>query len=153
MHPRRPRIAAFTLVEIMIVVVIIGLLAALAIPAMQRLQRKARNARYLNDVRVLRDAAELFAQERGNYPPNGVAGLHTDLTGYIPARLFTETTPLGGVWDWDYQQSGITAAVSVWQPTATASQILELDRQIDDGNINTGLLRHTGSKVIYILVQ
>ena len=135
----------------MIVVVIIGLLAAMALPAFQRVQRKARTSKYLNDVRVLRDAAEQIAQERGAYPANGVMGLHTDFTGYVPARMFSEQTPLGGVWDWDFQQSGIEAAVSVWQPTATSAQILEIDQQIDDGNINTGMFRYTSSKVIYVL--
>jgi prepilin-type N-terminal cleavage/methylation domain-containing protein len=113
---RRPR-AGFTLVEIMVVVTIIGLLTALALPAFRRVQRSAVSKRTLNDARQIRDGAERYALENGNFPPNGVAGLHADLRGYIPDTLFNSTTtPIGGVWDWDYQQNGFTAVVSIYQP-------------------------------------
>ncbi len=148
---RRPA-AGFSLVEIMIVVVIVGLLAAIAVPALQRVRLRAIGSRYLNDVRQIRDGAERFAMETGQFPPNGIAGLHADLRGYIPDSLFASTsTPLGGVWDWDYQQSGITAAISVYQPTASDELLLQIDRTIDDGNLATGNFLRANSKVIYVI--
>ncbi len=98
LRPRRSN-PGFTLVEIMIVVVIIGLLAAIAIPAFQRVQRSAVSKRYFNDARQIRDAAERYALENGTFPPNGIGAIHPNLQGYVPANLFTATTPLGGVWD------------------------------------------------------
>jgi prepilin-type N-terminal cleavage/methylation domain-containing protein len=151
-RPRSGRPArGFTLVEIMVVVVIIGLLAALALPAFKRVQRSAVSKRYLNDVRVIRDGAERYAMENGNFPPNGTASLHADLQGYVPAAMFTAKTPLGGAWDWDYQQNGFTAAVSVYQFTATDEQLLDIDRSIDDGNLNSGMFRKDGAKAIYVI--
>ena len=146
------RRSAFTLVEIMVVVVIIGLLAALALPAFQRVRLNAISKRYLNDARQVRDAAERYAMEHGNFPPNGIGGLHANLRGYVPDSIFNATTtPLGGVWDWDYQQDGFTASISVYLFTASDAQLLDIDRTIDDGNLTTGLFRKIGSKVIFII--
>jgi prepilin-type N-terminal cleavage/methylation domain-containing protein len=139
---RSSRRRAFTLVEIMIVVVIIGLLAALAVPGMRRIKAQAAAKRYLNDVRQIVAGAERYAMEVGQYPPNGIGALHPSLRGYVPDSVFGTTTPLGGVWDWDYQQNGFTA---------TDEQLLAIDRSIDDGNLNSGTFRKDGSKAIYVL--
>lgn len=142
----------FTLVEIMVVVVIIGILAAVALPAFQRVRRRAVSSRYINDARQVRDAAERYALENGSFPPNGIGGLHPNLRGYVPDSLFNSTsTPLGGVWDWDYQQDGFTASVSVYQFTVSDAQLLEIDRTIDDGDLNAGLFRKIGSKAVLII--
>jgi prepilin-type N-terminal cleavage/methylation domain-containing protein len=151
-RPARPRPRrAFTLVEIMIVVVIIGLLAALALPALGRVKTQAVAKRYLNDVRQIAAGAERYAMETGRYPVNGIGALHADLRGYVPDSLFGTTTPLGGVWDWDYQQNNLTAAVSVYNYTAADDLLRAIDRSIDDGNLDTGMFRRDNAKVFYIL--
>jgi type II secretory pathway pseudopilin PulG len=44
----------------MVVVVIIGLLVALAVPAIHRVRQSAINSRFINDLRIIRDAAEIL---------------------------------------------------------------------------------------------
>ena len=142
----------FTLIEIMVVVVIIGVLAAMVMPAFQRVRRRAVNTRYLNDARQIRDAAERYALENGAFPPNGIGALHPNLRGYVPDSLFNSTTtPLGGVWDWDYEQDGFTASISVYQFTVPDAQLLEIDRLIDDGNLSAGLFRKISDKAVWII--
>ena len=142
----------FTLVEIMVVVVVIGLLAAMALPALQRVKQSAVSKRYINDARQIRDAVERYALENGGFPPNGIAGFDPALQGYVPDSLYhSTTTALGGVWDWDYQQNGITASISVYQYTVSDTQLLDIDRTIDDGNLNTGLFRKIGNKAVYVI--
>lgn len=142
----------FTLVEIMVVVVIIGLLAAVAIPAFKRVQRRAVASRYMNDARQIAAGAERYALEHGDFPPNGIGGLHANLRGYIPDSLFSATTtPLGGVWDWDYDQNGFKAAISVYQFTATDELLREIDRVIDDGALTSGNFRKISDKAVYVI--
>jgi type II secretory pathway pseudopilin PulG len=134
----------------MIVVVIIGLLAAMALPAFQRVKRAAVSKRYLNDLRQFSQAVERYTLENGAFPPNGSASIHSSLRGYVPDKLFGPS-PIGGVWDWDYLQGTITAAVSVWQFTVSDEQLIDIDRTIDDGNLNSGLFIKDGQKAIYII--
>lgn len=142
---------AFTLVELMVVVTIIGLLAAVALPAFQRVKRAALGRRYFNDVRQIRDGAQRYALEHGAFPPNGIGGLHPELRGYVPDQLFGATTPIGGVWDWDYDQNGFTASISVYQFTVTDADLLAIDRAFDDGVLTTGSLRKMSDKFIYVV--
>jgi len=142
----------FRLVEIMVVVVIIGLLAAMALPASRRVQPSAVSTRYINDARQVRDGAECYATEHGNFPANGIGALHPSLQGYVPDSLFNATTtPLGGGWAWDYQQNGITASISVYLNTVSAAQLTDIDRTIEEGNLTSGLLRKIGSKAVSII--
>jgi len=144
--------SGFTLVEIMIVVVIIGLLAAIAIAAVSRVRRRAQNSRFVSDLRTFTQAFETYAMKSGQWPPDGTpAVIPASMSGEFRNASWTATTPVGGQWDWDYKQFGFTAGISVYQPTVTVAQMQEIDRLIDDGNLNTGHFRSRTSGYIYIL--
>lgn len=152
MTRRSPRRRAFTLVEIMIVVVIIGLLAALAIPAMTRVQRNAKVVRFVSDLRTFSQAFDAHASANGGWPPDGVPGsFPTGMAGDLKSAVWGGETSLGGRWDWDYLQFGVTAGISVHRPTASEELLTEVDRKIDDGDLDTGNFRRRTDGYIYIL--
>jgi prepilin-type N-terminal cleavage/methylation domain-containing protein len=158
MRKRRSRIhsarvcSSFTLVEIMTVVVIIGVLAAVAIPAVARVKHNAQNKRFVSDLRTFAQAFETYATKNGKWPPDGTpAVVPTGMSGEFRNAAWTANTSIGGQWDWDYKQFGFTAGISVYQPTVDVAQMLEIDRLIDDGNLNTGNFRSRTSGYIYIL--
>lgn len=150
-RPTSPR-PGFTLVEIMVVVVVIGLLAALALPAMSRVKRRAQNARFVSDLRTFAQGFETYALKNGRWPADGTPRvLPPGMSGEIKDTAWAADTAVGGQWDWDYLQFGFTAGISVYQPTATVAQMLEIDQRIDDGNLSTGNFRARTSGYIYIL--
>ncbi|MDI1337643.1 MAG: prepilin-type N-terminal cleavage/methylation domain-containing protein [Lacunisphaera sp.] len=133
---RRPP-AGFTLVEIMIVVVIIGLLAAMAIPAFQRSQQRSQAARLTNDFRQFDSAFQRYLMENGQGPPAaGVGVVPTGMTGYLPVA-FTQTSPLGG----NYQWSGPSSYVVLRNSNATDAVMTLVDTALDDGDLTTGDFR------------
>ncbi len=146
------RLRGFTLVEIMIVVTIIGLLAAIAIPAFVRAKENSQNTRFISDLRVFAQAFEIYAQKNGGWPtdqPPG--GFPPGMTGEFRSTDWAASTSLGGQWDWDYEQFGYKAGVSVHLPTADATRMTEIDRKIDDGNLNTGNFRARSNGYMMIL--
>jgi prepilin-type N-terminal cleavage/methylation domain-containing protein len=148
---RLHRRGGFTLLEIIIVAILIGLLAALALPALSRIQRKGQNTRFINDLRVALGAIEVYVLEAGHFPPDGIAGFPAELAPSFPPGKWAPPTSVGGRWDWDFEQFGFTAGLSVYQPTASAEQMREIDALIDDGNLETGTFRARSNGYIAIM--
>lgn len=157
MHSHQPtprkrlhRALGFTLVEIMIVVILIGLLAAIAVPAFRRAQVKSQNTRFINDLRIAKGAIDTYVGDHGEYPPDGASGFPAELGSDFGSETWTRPTALGGSWDWDYEQFGIKAGLSVLNPVASTEQFQALDAQFDDGNLATGNFRARTNGYIYI---
>ena len=150
MHSTQTKHRAFTLIEIMVVVVIIGLLAAIAIPAFQQNRLRSQVSSFANDLRIAGNAFETFATENGTWPSDGISAIPNSMNGYLSLSKFNAPTPLGGVWDWDYQQFDVTDGLSVRSPTADIANMTKVDESIDDGDLTTGsFLARSGG---YILV-
>ena len=150
MHSTQTKHRAFTLIEIMVVVVIIGLLAAIAIPAFQQIRLRSQVSSFANDLRIAGNAFETFATENGTWPSDGISAIPNSMNGYLSLSKFNAPTPLGGVWDWDYQQFDVTAGLSVRSPAADIATMTKVDESIDDGDLTTGsFLARSGG---YILV-
>jgi len=143
---------AFTLVEIMIVVVIIGLLAALAIPAAARVRQAAQNSRYISDLRTFAQGYETYATEHGTWPPNAATGIvPVGMSGYIKDNSWTQVNSVGGRWNWDFNNFGVTASISTTGVTASDAQMTVVDAQIDDGDLTTGRFQKSGTRFLFIL--
>lgn len=147
----RSRRGGFTLVEIMIVVVIIGLLAAMAIPAFARVRAQSKVSAFANDIRVGSEAFETYAMENGGWPADGGGAVPGVMDGYLNLAKFSGPTPLGGSWDWDNGVFGVTAGLSVRDPTADLATMVRVDQQIDDGNLATGDFRARAGGYILVL--
>ena len=137
----------------MVTVVIIGLLAVIAVPAVRRAQHRARNARFVNDLRTFSQAFETYALKTGAWPPDSNRGIVPNgMSGELRDADWMSTNSLGGLWDWDYKQNGITAAISTVAVTVDDNNMREIDAMIDDGNLATGnFVESAAGRYSYIL--
>jgi general secretion pathway protein G len=146
--------AGFTLTELMIVVAILGLLAAIAIPNFAKARERSLSARFAADLRVAQGAFIEYSVEHGKYPPDTTPGIMPDgMADYLTRVAWTKPNTLGGLWDWDNGQFGFKAGVSVYRPTVSRSQMLQLDRTIDDGDLATGDFRSRPDGYIGIIEE
>lgn len=148
--PRTRR--AFTLVEIMIVVTIIGLLCLIALPAANRVRHAAQNSRFVSDLRTFAQAFDSFAATNGGWPPNAGSGVvPVGMSGLLRDGTWSSTNSVGGRWNWDYNNFGVTAGISTTNVTAPDSQMEEIDAKLDDGDLTTGLFRKVGTRFVFTL--
>jgi prepilin-type N-terminal cleavage/methylation domain-containing protein len=145
----------FSLLELMVVIAILGLLLMIAFPAWQRTRENSMSGRFLSDLRLAVAAFELYAAENNGYPEEALPGIvPKGMATYLPKRMnWTLPTAIGGQWDWDYLQFGVTAGVSVYAPNANIHQMRRMDRQIDDGNLATGMFRARASGYISVVEE
>jgi len=153
--PLRRRKSGFSLVEIMIAVTIIAIIALLAFPAFTKIRRSAQNARFISDLRVFSQAFESYSIETGLWPPNVGAGVvPAGMSRNFRVASWVAVTSVGGRWNWDVNNFGFVAGVSVSSPTADTAQMTLIDQRIDDGNLNTGLFRRVSdNRYSYILQE
>lgn len=155
MHRHRPN--AFTLVEILIVVVILGILAAIIVPQFSSATDDASRAAFVRDLRVYTDAAELFTAQQGRYLEDSSTGqLPAGFDRYIDADRWTRRTSIGGRWDAEYMEMGVTSAVGVHFSNAGDRRdddfMLEIDVVIDDGDLATGAFRKLANDRFYAVI-
>ncbi|MFT5837103.1 MAG: prepilin-type N-terminal cleavage/methylation domain-containing protein [Candidatus Azotimanducaceae bacterium] len=145
--------SGFTLVEIMIVVVIIGLLAAIAIPAFRRVRIRSQNARLASDLRTYGGMVETYLLINGDYPEASAPGIiPAGFDAYIKIGSWNQGPSIGGVWDMEKDSDGILSAIGVHQFTVPNEQLVEFDKDYDDGNVDTGKYRKLADDRYYYVV-
>src|SRR5438034_11191501 len=84
MHAKqRKNKRGFSLIELVIVVVIIAIIGAIAIPRMSRGAAGAADSALVGDLKTLRSAIELYANEHGGLYPGLLANGTTDYTKVV----------------------------------------------------------------------
>jgi prepilin-type N-terminal cleavage/methylation domain-containing protein len=151
-HFRRKHDRGFTLLELSIVIFIISVVAALAVPSLKQVQLNARSSAVMNDLRVFTGGLQAYAQARGDWPPGGSAPgeLPAGTETYLRQKNWERPTPIGGRYTWalDSLQQGerhraVIIISNVGNDTVTADrrQLEDIDRKIDDGDLETGNFR------------
>ena len=151
---RAPLAAAFTLVEVLIVVVILGVLAAIVIPQFANASGAAMQSAFVTSLNQFTRAAMLMQQETGDYPPDGSSGeVPAGFEDYIQESRWTQTTPIGGVWDAENSSLGYRSAIGVHfdgtGETRDDAFMTEIDLSLDDGVLTTGAFREIADNTRY----
>ncbi len=144
----------FTLIEIMIVVLIVGLLAAMALPVFHRIASNSKTGVFAADIRMLQRAMEEYTLAEGLYPPDTSTGVwQNELSGYVSEAFFENETSLGGNWDIEYNDNGVTSAVGVADATSLAEDFVKVDDLIDDGDLSSGRFRQINGRYYWIIQE
>jgi len=151
----RPR--AFTLIEVMIVVVILGVLAAITIPTFGSLTMEANKAAFVSDGKRITSAAALFRSREGVFPEDSASGeMPAGFESYIDANTWVNGTPIGGVWDFEFNSFGYTSAFGVHfdgtGETRDDAFMTEVDAIFDGGDLTTGGFREIADNARYYFI-
>ncbi len=151
--------SAFTLVEILIVVVILGILAAVVIANLSGASEPARQGSFVYELKYFVDQAEIYRARTGQYLPDGGSGtLPAGFEDYVDAEDWENGTPIGGVWDTEFNDNGVTAALGVHfngqGQTRDDAYMTQVDALFDDGDVNTGVFRKlAGDRYYYVMAD
>lgn len=154
---------AFTLVEIMVVVVIIGLLAAAALPTYRQITMRSKMTALENDLRLFSTAFITYNLQNARWPADSDPQVvPPELTSALPAN-FTRVTPIGGVYKWNYDvpADGIACKAALIVQTAAGllpvsddeALLLMIDKQMDDGNLETGLMQVGSTNSLVFIIE
>ncbi len=91
---------------------------------------------------------ETFHQDTRNYPPHTPPGdVPPGMDSYLKDVKWTQPTPIGGWWTsvqdntHGVRVSAIAVTYGKNEPLPVLQQLLPLDSVLDDGDLNTGVLR------------
>ncbi len=160
-QPRRlpgPASRAFTLVEILIVVVILGILAAIVLPAIADVTTSSKQTAFVTDLTQYHKAAQIYMGEHGEYLEDSSSGaVPAGFESYINQAAWARGTPLGGVWDVEYLDNGVTAAIGVHFDGTGATRddafMTLIDAMLDDGDLSTGGFRKLADARYYLILE
>jgi prepilin-type N-terminal cleavage/methylation domain-containing protein len=156
------RARAFTLVEVMVVIVIIGIFAAAGMPGYRQITMRSKATALENDLRQFAGAIQTYTLQNGRWPADGdPQTIPTELAGSLPAN-FTQKTPIGGVYKWNYDvpADGVTVKAAIVVQTASGNPVSDdqglfelIDRKMDDGVLETGNIQVGSTNSLVFIIE
>ncbi|WOO40121.1 prepilin-type N-terminal cleavage/methylation domain-containing protein [Rubellicoccus peritrichatus] len=147
--------SGFSLLEIMVTVAIIGMLATLAVPAIREATQNAQVMRTVSDMRQYSSAISTYNLANGEYPEDKTPGEMPEGMEEIMPPQWLAAAPVGGSWDWDYEQFGTKAAVSIYADNALTPKTIyswyRIDKTLDDGFLGAGLVRIRPGGLMFVI--
>jgi prepilin-type N-terminal cleavage/methylation domain-containing protein len=156
--PRARNRRAFSLVELTVVVVVIGVLAAVGVSRLGNYDRQAAQATFINDLRIFRQAAEIYHDQTDLWLEDSSSGTLPDGWGpYVDVKRWTSATPIGGCWDFEYNSFSLTSGFGVhfyrYPPRRGDAYMQEIDARFDDGDLESGLFRKIAWDRYYLILE
>ena len=107
--------SGFTLIELTVVLAILAIIAAILVPTFLITTDRARLRGDIQTARIIQNAIELYAVERGSLPGDANATLNARIeilynAGYLPRETISTQTR-GASWVWD-QTNGVRVDIS-----------------------------------------
>jgi len=146
----------------MVVVVIIGLLAAAGLPGYRHLTMRSKVTAIENDLRQFSTAAQIYASQNGHWPTDSAPQvIPPELASALPNN-FTLKTPMGGVYKWCQGDNadGVPAKAGIAIMSVTDNPLNDdvdlltmLDKQMDDGNLETGNIQVGSTNSLVFIVE
>ena len=150
----------------MVVVVIIGFLAAAGLPGYRHLTMRSKVTALENDLRQFSAAIQTYALQNGHWPADGDPQVAPpEMASALPAN-FALPSPIGGVYKWNYNTDasptadGVPAKAALIVQTVGGATLtddvdlfLMIDRQMDDGNLETGNIQVGSSNSLVFVIE
>jgi type II secretory pathway pseudopilin PulG len=143
-----------TVLDTAIVVGLMAIFAAIATPLLRGAILRQHMAECAQKVIRAADAFDLYAASFGGYPQSQRSAQETEAVmrgafAVYEIDWWAAATDLGGQWNW--YSDGRTSSVVIAGSGISESQMIRLDRLLDDGNLETGAFQHRGSRYHYII--
>jgi len=146
----------FTLIELIAVIVVLAILAGVAAPRFFDYREKTMVTTTGASLKVISRALWAYQRDNGAFPPDVYPNiLPPELRKYLDDTTMVKPPSCGGTWDWE-NWGGTQMGLSIrnWNGvnvTATDAQMQQVDKMIDDGNLNTGRFRKISWGFVYSL--
>jgi len=135
----------FTIVELLIVIVVIGVLAAITTVAYNGIQNRAKVSKSSADLKAISSALTQYYYANNKYPCFDHAWDDTKEIAWSKPYISWPSSPWGGHYHWEHQQSYLLYSISVENPGQANAQAI--DSSIDDGNLSTGKVIGNGFRI------
>ena len=147
---------AFTLMELLVVVAIVGVLSAIAIPQFQEFRLRSQLSATFAEFKLFEKALIAYNMDANSYPVDTLPGVYpTEMRSVIQNSFFSETTPIGGRYDYEGPPNWNIAGISVRNSghPLNAPEWSTLDSMIDDGDLSTGKFRRERDWYVYVIIE